>query len=163
MSEPATGNGQTTVTVASGAAVPSPAGPATVPTSAATTAFPTSAASSNPGSDARRAAHDLAVAADRLVDQVAHWTPGRWAATPTGTGQPDGATRAELMYGLVQMLADLVAEAENRPRLAVPRLDNDLSLPDQFRVMVHDLIAATTDERPLRQAAALVNAARLAL
>jgi hypothetical protein len=82
----------------------------------------------------------LSVAADRLVNRVGHWTPARWAAP---VGLTDGAPiRADIMFGLVQSLADLAAVAEQRPSRPVPRLDNDLGLPDQLRVMVADLLAA---------------------
>jgi hypothetical protein len=77
----------------------------------------------------------LGAAARKLVGQVAHWTPPRWAASSASGGQ----TRAELMHDLVQWLADRCAEAEGRPALPVPRLDNDLALPDQLTVVVADL------------------------
>lgn len=53
-------------------------------------------------------------------------------------------SRADLVYGLVQRLADRAADAERRERRAVPRLD-DVVLPDQLRVMRDDLLAATAD------------------
>jgi hypothetical protein len=48
-------------------------------------------------------------------------------------------SRAKVVHGLVQRLADLCASAEARPLRPVPRLENDLALPDQVRVMVADL------------------------
>src|SRR4029450_3118169 len=73
----------------------------------------------------------------RLADRIAHWTQPRWKL-PSATGVP----RAEFVHGLVQEVADLAADAEGQPRRPVPRLDNDLALADQLRVVAADLIAA---------------------
>jgi hypothetical protein len=62
------------------------------------------------------------------------------------------------MYELVQRLADLSARVERRPPQAVPRLDNDLVLPDQLRVMVTDLALAGASDDVLRSAAAEIEA-----
>lgn len=59
---------------------------------------------------------------------------------------PAGVPRADLLHGLVQEVADLAADAEGQPRRPVPRLDNDLALPDQLRVVAADLVAAAQDE-----------------
>jgi hypothetical protein len=67
------------------------------------------------------------------VSQIGHWGPGRWIA---------GNRRASV-FALVQELADLLAAAEQRPSRPVPRLENDLALPDQFQVMVDDLLSAS--------------------
>jgi hypothetical protein len=73
----------------------------------------------------------------RLVDRVTHWTPSRWAASGvSGTG-----SRADMVYALVQDLADHAADAEGEPHRPVPRLDNDAALPDQLRVIAADLLA----------------------
>jgi hypothetical protein len=69
-----------------------------------------------------------------LRNAVSHWGPPRWVG------------RAERVHRLVQRLADLAADAEGEPRRPVPRLDNDLALPDQLRVVVADLIAAGPPE-----------------
>jgi hypothetical protein len=74
----------------------------------------------------------LARAVERLVDRVSHWTPERWART--------GA--APRMHALVQHVADLAASAEGGPSRPVPRLDSDLALPDQLKVVTVDLLAA---------------------
>jgi hypothetical protein len=74
----------------------------------------------------------LARAVQRLVDRVSHWTPERWAAS--------GA--APRMHALVQRVADLAATAEGGPSRQVPRLDSDLALPDQLKVVTVDLLAA---------------------
>jgi hypothetical protein len=72
-----------------------------------------------------------------LIRRVGHWGPPRWAApAASGTG-----SRAEVVHGLVQRLADRCADAERLPRHAVPRLDNDLALVDQLRVLTADLEA----------------------
>jgi hypothetical protein len=76
----------------------------------------------------------LTAAVRKLVGQVSHWTPPRWAAFGVR-----GASRAALMHDLVQWMADRCAEAEGRPALPVPRLDNDLALPDQLTVVAADL------------------------
>lgn len=68
------------------------------------------------------------------------------------------------MHALVQEIADLAADAEDRPRRPVPRLPNDLHLPDQLQVVGLDLIELEPLD-PERQAAAerAVAAARTAL
>ncbi len=77
-------------------------------------------------------------AVDRLVTQVGHWSTARWAsAAPVGSG-----SRADVVHALAQRLADLEAAATGRPSRPVPRLDNDLALPDQLRVLARDLVAA---------------------
>ncbi len=48
---------------------------------------------------------------------------------------------------LAQRLADAAADAEGAPRRLVPRLDNDLALPDQLRALTADVLAAG-DARP---------------
>lgn len=100
---------------------------------------------------------DLATAVRRLADGVAHWTPAAWAAAP------DGARRADVLHGLVQRLADLDADTECEPRRPVPRLDNDLALPDQLRVVAADLLAADPPEPVRAAASAAVREARATL
>jgi hypothetical protein len=95
------------------------------------------------------AAWRLRSAAGRLLTRVEHWGQSRWSQRADR-----GQTRAEAVYRLVQRLADLVAAAEGRPALAVPRLDNDLALPDQVRVMVTDLGLAGAGDDVLLVAAA---------
>jgi hypothetical protein len=65
-------------------------------------------------------------------------------------------TRAEVMHALVQRVADLAAAAEGQPRRRVPRLDSDLALPDQLRVVAADLAAARPAPTLLAEAARLV-------
>ncbi|MEU4244452.1 hypothetical protein [Actinoplanes sp. NPDC026619] len=72
---------------------------------------------------------DFATSVERLHNQVRHWEGQRWKA------------KAEQMYGLVQLLADLGADAEGRPHRPIPR-EHDMVLPDQLRVVTDDLIAA---------------------
>jgi len=98
----------------------------------------------------------LVRAADRLADHVGHWAPARWA-------QPSavpGATRADVVHELAQRLADLEATASGRPPRRVPRLDNDLALPDQVRVMVLDLVRAGAGPVLLAEALDAVTQAR---
>src|SRR5690606_9623760 len=71
---------------------------------------------------------ELSREVNRLIGQVRHWTPARWAAPAADA--PD-RSRGDLVHGLVQRLADRCAEAEGEPRRRVPRLDNDLALVDQ--------------------------------
>jgi hypothetical protein len=96
----------------------------------------------------------------RLVRQVSHWTPARWSK-PVGEGR---GTRAEAVHALVQRIADAAADAEGEPKRAVPRLPNDLALPDQLRVVSSDLASATASRPDLLDAAtALVRATSAAL
>ncbi|MEE6257560.1 hypothetical protein [Plantactinospora sonchi] len=95
---------------------------------------------------------------DLLVNQIGHWTAPRWAA-PGGSGE----RRSDLLHRLVQRLADLAADAEGQPRRAVPRLDNDLALPDQLRVVAADLVLADPPPPVLAEAATALAATRQAL
>ena len=96
---------------------------------------------------AKTTADEFAAAVGKLVGQISHWTPSRWAAS----------SRAARLHDLVQQLADRTADAEGQPRRAVPRLDNDLALPDQLRVVAADTVTAgAADETAL----ALVQAIR---
>ena len=100
-------------------------------------------------------ADEFAAAVGMLVGQISHWTPSRWAASSHG-----GPARASLVHDLIQRLADRTADAEGEPRRGVPRLDNDLALPDQLRVIAADAVAAgAVDETAL----ALVQSMRAAL
>ncbi|MFF5215655.1 hypothetical protein [Micromonospora sp. NPDC000442] len=94
-----------------------------------------------------------------LVGQVSHWQQPRWSA-PASVGN---VSRADLVHRLVQEIANLAADAEGQPRRAVPRLDNDLALPDQLRVVAADLLAADPSEEALTRAATEVAATRTAL
>ena len=120
-------------------------------------------------------ADELAVAVGRLVNQISVWTPPRWAASAAEGGGPAGGiagvgpvegaagpgrTRAEVVHGLVRRLADLAADAEGEPRRPVPRLDTDLALPDQLRVVTADLLAANPDDEALSAGLAAVVEAR---
>jgi hypothetical protein len=99
---------------------------------------------------------DLGSSVDRLHTQVRHWEQPRWS-TPVPAG-----TKADLLYALVQRLADLSAEAENRPRRPVPR-EHDMILPDQLRVVADDLLAAGAAPAVLAEAAAAVDDLRHAI
>lgn len=87
---------------------------------------------------------------DRLVRRVRQWSAPRWAATAPGA--PDH-TRADLVHDLLQRLADRCAAAEGEPRRPVPRLDSDLALVDQIRVLSADLLAAAPPAGVLTAAA----------
>ncbi|TDB74614.1 hypothetical protein [Micromonospora sp. KC723] len=104
-------------------------------------------------------AAELDRAVGLLVRQVGHWQQPRWTAVPDG----GGASRADLVYRLVQEIADLGADAEGRPRRPVPRLPNDLALVDQLRVVTADLVAAGPSEGVLARAVNDVTATRAAL
>jgi hypothetical protein len=88
--------------------------------------------------------------AELLVRQVAHWTPARWH------GRADG------VHALVQRLADAAAEAEGHTARPVPRL-SDTVLPDQIRVMVADLVAASPGADVLDRFADDIRSTRAAL
>jgi hypothetical protein len=83
----------------------------------------------------------FATAVDRFVNQVAHWEQPRWWSRPAGRSE----TRGDLVYALVQRLADLGADAEHRARRVVPRI-GDMSLPDQIRVLADDILGAAPDD-----------------
>jgi len=101
----------------------------------------------------------LVRAVDRLVDHVGHWTPARWAQTgPSGT-----RSRAEVVHALAQRLADLEAGVTCRPVRPVPRLANDLALPDQVRVLTLDLVVAEPGPAVLAAALDAVTQARAEL
>jgi hypothetical protein len=93
-------------------------------------------------------ADELVRAVDRLVDHIGQWAPSRWTA-PTASG---AGTRADVVHALAQRLADLEASIAGRPGRAVPRLDNDLVLPDQVRVTARDLLAAHPSEETVEAA-----------
>jgi hypothetical protein len=97
-------------------------------------------------------------AVDRLINQVAHWEQPRWWSRLDDTGP----TRGDVVYALVQRLADLGADAEHRERRPVPRI-GDMSLPDQLRVMADDILAADVPEGTLRLAVEDINTIRRAL
>jgi hypothetical protein len=94
---------------------------------------------------------DIAAATDRLRNPVRHWELPRWSA----------AGRADRAHALLQLLADLAADAEGRPRRPVPR-EHPMVLPDQIRVMADDLLAAAP-EPVLSTAATAVDELRATL
>lgn len=102
---------------------------------------------------------ELGRGVELLVRQVGHWQQPRWSAVASAGNLP----RANLVHRLVQEIADLAADAEGQPRRNVPRLDNDLALPDQLRVVAADLLAAGPPDDVLARAAAQVAATRTAL
>jgi len=104
-------------------------------------------------------AAELNQVVELLVRQVRHWTAPRWGAVATG----GNTARADLMHRLVQEIANLAADAEGEPRRTVPRLENDLVLPDQLRVVAADLLAADPPPETLARAVAEVTATRSAL
>ena len=78
------------------------------------------------------AADEFTTSVRKLVGQVSHWTPSRWAAS----------SRGAVMHDLIQRLADRTADAEAEPHREVPRLANDLALSDQLRVIAADAVSA---------------------
>jgi hypothetical protein len=70
------------------------------------------------------------------VRRVGHWPAARWAVATHGTAT---RSRGDVVFELVQRLADIEADACGRERRAVPRLDSDAAITDQLRVMVADL------------------------
>jgi hypothetical protein len=116
----------------------------------------------------------LDAAASRFLARVEHWEHARWSqpAKTSNLGElppPEGPkvakiadlaveSRADVAHGLAQQLADLCASAEARQARPVPRLENDLALPDQVRVMVTDLLRAGAPADALHAAAADLDA-----
>jgi hypothetical protein len=80
---------------------------------------------------------ELERAIGRVVEGTRHWSPARWRS------------KADAMHALVQALADIAADAEGQPRRPVPRLPNDMQLPDQLQVIGLDLLEAplSTEQR----------------
>jgi hypothetical protein len=99
---------------------------------------------------------DFATAVERLHNLVRHWEQGRWWS------RNGGATRGDLMYALIQRLADLAAEAEHQPQRVVPR-EHDMVLPDQLRVLADDLLAANPSPDLLGIATSAVDDLRVIL
>jgi hypothetical protein len=99
---------------------------------------------------------ELERAIGRVVEGTRHWSPARWRSQA-------GTAKADAMHALVQALADLTADAEGRPRRAVPRLPSDLHLPDQLQVIALDLARVELTETQRAQAEAAIRAARDAL
>ncbi len=104
-------------------------------------------------------AGDVRQTVELIVRQVAHWQQPRWAAVAAG----GNVSRGDLVHRLVQQIANLAADAEAQPRRAVPRLDSDLALPDQLRVVTADLLAAEASTAALAWAASEAAATRAAL
>jgi hypothetical protein len=100
---------------------------------------------------------DFQAAMRGLLAQVGHWETARWGGAAASAG-----TRGDLVFGLVQSLADLGAAAENRPGRPVPRLA-DTILADQLRVMADDLLAARPQPETLAAAAEAISATRAGL
>lgn len=107
-------------------------------------------------------AEALLEAVRRLHGRVCHWTAARWAMSTSGA-TAGGMSRAEVVYALVGQIADMAAAAEGLPRRTVPRLDNDLVLGDQLRVLAADLVASGPDAAVLARATAAVAHANEAL
>jgi hypothetical protein len=82
----------------------------------------------------------LRAVAGRLAARLDRWAPASWAARTAS-----GKSRADVVHDVVQRLADLTADLEGQPHRPVPRLDNDLALSDQLRVMVADLLLSATE------------------
>lgn len=100
----------------------------------------------------------LLVNTGRLRAAVASWSAGRWGAAPRPL--PDLLSTSTTCSGvarhLVQVLADLGADAENRPRHPVPPAESDLLLPDQIAVMAYDIALAEPGADLVEQALAEV-------
>ena len=101
---------------------------------------------------------DFAASVERLHNQVRHWEQGRWWSHSPGST----TTRGDLMFALVQRLADLGADAEHRPHRPVPR-EHDMVLPDQLRVLADDLLAAEPPAPLLAEATTAVDELRATL
>lgn len=67
------------------------------------------------------------------------------------------------MHTLVQALADIAADAEGQPRRPVPRLPNDLQLPDQLQVIGLDLLECDLTPEQRDAAERAITTARAAI
>ena len=94
---------------------------------------------------------------DLLIRQVGHWGQPRWNSMARNSGT---RSKADVVHGLIQRLADRCADVEAQPRRAVPRLDNDLALIDQLRVMTNDLVDTDAPTGTLSDARADIAATR---
>ena len=75
----------------------------------------------------------LAVEAERTADRLRTMTLAR-----LGRGAP---SPADLAHALAQRLADIAADAEGRPRRALPRLGDECA-GDQIAVTAYDVLRA---------------------
>jgi hypothetical protein len=91
-----------------------------------------------------------------LLPRLRRWPAEGWAVAAVG-----GGTRESVASAAVQRLADLGADAEGRPRRAVPGLGPAV-LADQLAVMVDD-IARTGNPAAIEAAAAELSALKAAL
>jgi hypothetical protein len=78
----------------------------------------------------------------RFVDRLGGWNAARWNAR---TSSPPGLdatapVRGEVARHLIQRLADLAADMEDRPRRTVPVLEAENGYADQIMVLGHDLV-----------------------
>ncbi|MBQ1055580.1 hypothetical protein [Micromonospora sp. C32] len=104
-------------------------------------------------------AAELDRAVGLLVRQVGHWQQPRWSAKAEG----GNVSRADLVHKLVQEIANLAADAAGEPRREVPRLPNDLALPDQLRVVTADLKLAEPADPVLAEATEAITRTRATL
>jgi hypothetical protein len=79
----------------------------------------------------------LAREAGLLVQRLRVWTPARWFAEV-----PPYGTRADVVHHLAQWFVTRAGETMVR----LPRLDNDLALPDQLAVTADDLVRSGNAE-----------------
>jgi hypothetical protein len=78
----------------------------------------------------------------RFVDRLGGWNAARWNAR---TSSPPGLdatapVRGEVARHLIQRLADLAADMEDRPRRTVPVLEAENGYADQIMVLGHDVV-----------------------
>ncbi|EXG79969.1 hypothetical protein CryarDRAFT_1024 [Cryptosporangium arvum DSM 44712] len=113
----------------------------------------------------------------RLTTLLSYWTPPRFsaAASPlvgdavsalcatSGSALEEGVSVAERLHVVVQVLADLGADAEGQPRRAVPRMVEPGTLVDQLTVLGDDYVAADPDVEELDRVTRGLDALRAAL
>ena len=113
----------------------------------------------------------------RLTTLLSYWTPSRFsaAASPltgeavaalcasSGSAVDDGGTVADKLQVVAQVLADLGADAEGRPRRTVPRLSEPAVFADQLLVLGNDLAAAGAAPDALDRVTDHLDALRAAL
>ncbi|WP_344651345.1 hypothetical protein [Cryptosporangium japonicum] len=112
-----------------------------------------------------------------MTTLLSYWTPPRFsaAASPllvdavsalcvtSGSALDEGVTVADRLHVVVQVLADLGADAEGQPRRAVPRTAEPGALVDQLTVLGNDLVAADPDAEELDRVTRSLDALRAAL
>ncbi|WP_143175601.1 hypothetical protein [Cryptosporangium aurantiacum] len=115
-----------------------------------------------------------------MTTLLTYWTPPRFSAAASPLigeavtalcstsaagvdGVEPGSSVADQLHVVAQVLADLGADAEGRPRRPLPPLTEPAVLADQFTVLGHDLLAAGVVAEALDRLTDRLDALRAAL